>query len=90
MEQLDSGYSGLLTKGFLGNIGYGVNAHPAEIVRLYEQQVYGSETEIVPELKTLRATVRPNFYGEGDLTLLMVEKSLMTPAEFAAYFRGRY
>ena len=89
VEQFDSGYSGLLTKGFLGNVGYGVNAQTDAIVGLYEQQVYGTDADIAPVLKALRNKVQANFYGEGDLTLAMVEKSLMTPAEFSAYFGGR-
>ena len=69
LEQLESGYSGLLTKGFLGYIAYGVEGQAEATAGLYQQQVYGTDEEIAPLLAELRAAIKPNFYGEGDVTL---------------------
>ena len=86
MEILDSGRSGLFVNTYLGNITYGIEGHPHIIGKFYEKEVHASDEDIATLQTTLRSETIPNVYGEGNLGLELIEKSLLTAAEFESYF----
>jgi len=86
MEILDSGRSGLFVNTYLGNITYGIDDHPRIIGEFYEKEVHASDEDIATLQSDLRSKTTPNAYGQGNLTLDLVEKSLLTAAEFESYF----
>lgn len=87
MEVLDSGRSGLFVNTYLGNVTYGIDEHPTVIADLYEKEVHASDEEIATLQTKLRSNTRPNFFGQGLVELELIEKSLLTAAEFESYFR---
>lgn len=86
MEILDSGRSGLFVNAYLGNITYGIDDHPRIIGAFYEKEVHASNDEIATLQSELRSKTVPNVYGEGNLSLDLIEKSLLTATEFESYF----
>lgn len=86
MEILDSGRSGLFVNTYLGNVTYGIDEHPTVIAELYEKEVHASDEEIATLQTKLRSNTLPNFFGQGLVELELIEKSLLTAAEFESYF----
>lgn len=86
MEILDSGRSGLFVNTYIGNTTYGIDEHPKIIADLYEKEVHASDEVIAALQSTLRSTTRPNLFGQGSIKLELIEKSLLTAAEFDSYF----
>ncbi|UZE95308.1 ETEC_3214 domain-containing protein [Alkalimarinus alittae] len=86
MEILDSGRSGLFVNTYIGTTTYGTGDHPKAIADLYEKEVHGSDEEITTLQASLRSNTRPNLFGQGSISLELIEKSLLTAAEFKSYF----
>ena len=55
-------------------------------MELYEKEVHGSDEEIAALQNKLRGKTRPNLFGQGRVKLALIEKSLLTAAEFESYF----
>ncbi len=87
LENLESGQAGLHYKRYLGNVRFGSGQHSELINHFYKLDMMGVEGKpLETAQKTLRETVVPNFYGAGELGIELIEKSLMTDAEFSNYF----
>ena len=86
LESLDKGRTGLFVQTYLGKVSYSAESESAQLVKLYQKEVHGTDEEILKVQKQLRETETPNFYGEGELGLELIEKSILTGAEFNSYF----
>lgn len=86
VESLSLGRVGMFLTQFLGIVDYG-GKESSEIPRLYDAEVRGETRQIENRLKALRTNQVPNFYGEGELPLAALQKSLLTPVEFNYYTR---
>ena len=87
LETLDNGRIGLFYNSYLGNITLTpLNDSHALLVDLYQNEVTGSDEEILKAQEQYRAEVSPNFFGMGTLALEDIQKGLLTAAEFTNYF----
>ncbi len=87
IENLEAGQTGLHYKRYLGNVRFGSGKHRSEIQAFYKLDMMGIEGKpLETSQKALRAAVKPNLYGAGELGIDLIEKSLMTDAEFSNYF----
>ncbi len=86
LENLESGRAGLFVNQYLGNVVYGSGAHPDLVGTFYDLEVRGEEAKAVESQELLRQSAKPNFYGQGEVGVEFVEKSLLTEAEFRQYF----
>ena len=88
LESLESGPAGRFVNLYLGSVGYGTGGASPAIGELYSAVLDG-ETRAVSEARTnLRASGKPNFYGEGLLSLKLIEASMLTNAEFNNFFEN--
>jgi hypothetical protein len=86
LESLKKGRTGLFVNSYLGKVTYTAASEPSQIAALYKEEVYGEDKVILKLQTQLRKTEIPNFYGEGELSLELIEKSILTGAEFNSYF----
>ncbi len=86
LESLDKGRTGLFVQSYLGKVSYTVESESSQIAEFYQKEVHGTDEEILALQDQLRQTEEPNFYGEGELGLELIEKSILTGAEFNSYF----
>jgi hypothetical protein len=87
LESLEAGQIGLHFKRYLGSIRYGTGKPSPLIQQFYKLDLTGSDTKALAKAQNaLRTDVKPNFYGAGELGIELIEKSLLTDAEFTNYF----
>jgi|GEM_PF-988193 len=86
LELLDTGRIGLFVNSYLGNVALATYTPDEHLVGLYEADVMGTEEELLNRQNEFREIERPNLYGEGSLPLDLIQKSLLTEAEFSAFF----
>ncbi|MBV1881218.1 MAG: hypothetical protein KUG82_06270 [Pseudomonadales bacterium] len=86
LESLDKGRTGLFVQSYLGLMSYSVDAESINLAALYKAEVHGTEQEILKLQTQFRESEFPNFYGEGELNLELIEKSILTGAELSSYF----
>lgn len=86
LENLDRGRAGLFVNTYLGKVSYTVRSESPLLVAFYNQEVHGSDQEVLESQTQLRNSEMPNFYGEGEIGLELIEKSILTGAEFSSYF----
>ncbi len=86
IEILDTGRTGLFLQNYLGNVAFGASADNSLVVDLYNKEVTGTPEEILETQNRLRKKLAPNLYGIGKLELELVQRSILTGAEFATYF----
>ncbi|WP_197469912.1 hypothetical protein, partial [Oleiphilus sp. HI0117] len=67
-------------------VSYTVRSESPLLVAFYNQEVHGSDQEVLESQTQLRNSEMPNFYGEGEIGLELIEKSILTGAEFSSYF----
>ncbi len=84
VEALALGRVGMFFTRYLGLIDYS-GAKSEEIAKIYKADLLGEEHKIRSVLTKLRKQGVPNFYGEGELPLEALQKSLLTPVEFTYY-----
>ena len=86
LENLDSGNAGLFVNNYLGNIA--VTAEPTSqlLVELYDAEVNGSDEDVLSAQTRLRKQEKPNLYGRGNLPIELIQKSILTGAEFSSFF----
>jgi hypothetical protein len=89
IEKLEKGRAGLFVNAYLGNLSYGARADGDHIASLYEQEVNGTDQQVLAVQNELRRQQIPNFYGEGVFDLPYITKSLLTGVEFQSYFGRR-
>lgn len=86
LESLDPGRVGLFVQNYLGNVSVTVNKETPLLIDLYDQDVNGTDAEIRNSRTHLREKSRPNLFGMGTLSLELVQKSILTGAEFTSFF----
>ena len=86
LESLDRGRAGLFVQSYLGKVSYSVQSESPLLVAFYNKDVHGSDKEVLESQTQLREAEQPNFYGEGEIALDLIEKSILTGAEFSSYF----
>jgi len=86
LESFDKGRTGFFVQSYLGKVSYTIESVSTQIVELYNTDVHGIDREVLKLQTKLRQTEIPNFYGEGELGLELIEKSILTGAEFNSYF----
>jgi len=86
LESLEKGRTGLFVNSYLGKVTYTAASESSQIAALYKEEVHGEDNVILKLQTQLRKTEIPNFYGEGELGLELIEKSILTGAEFNSYF----
>ncbi len=86
LESLDSGRAGLFVQDYLGNISLDDAPSTNLLVELYNNEVNGSDEEILASQNRYRESAMPNLFGMGTLGLEDIQKSILTGAEFASYF----
>lgn len=86
LERLELGRAGLFVNSYLANVEYRNTQQSELIPALYEKEVHGTDDEIIASQGGLRNSLVPNLYGEGELGIEYIEKSLLTDAQFNAYF----
>ena len=86
LEMLDSGRAGLFINIYLGSVSLLGTNNETFLVDLYKQDVSGSDAKALEAQTSLRQFTRPNLYGEGTLDLDMIQKSILTAAEFSRFF----
>ncbi|MCP5160780.1 MAG: hypothetical protein H6999_07985 [Hahellaceae bacterium] len=86
LENLESGRAGLFVNQYLGNLVYGKGEHSDLVGTFYDQEVRGDEEKQMATQQRIRTEMTPNFYGEGEIGVEFIEKSLLTEAEFRSYF----
>ena len=89
LESIDTERSGRFVDLYLGSVAYGISGTGAEIRALYKESVFGEEEAEGPSLEKLREALRPSLFGRGEVPLEMIEKSLLTTAEFRDYFDSK-
>jgi hypothetical protein len=89
LESRESGPGGRVIDVYQGSVAYRSGGTASGIPQLYKADVRGDDASIEAARGELRRGGRPNLYGEGELTLRQIEKSLMTNAEFDSYFGDR-
>jgi len=86
LESLDTGRTGLFVNSYLGNVAIGSLPQTEAIVSLYRNEITGTDEEIFASQSQLRASTKPNLFGAGKLGLELIQKSLLTGAEFSSFF----
>jgi len=87
LENLDGGRSGIINQNYLGKVALGNTEQPQLLVDLNKQDISGSDVDVLELQTKFRDSIRPNLYGSGTLTLALIQKSLLTSAEFSNYFK---
>ncbi|MAM86088.1 MAG: hypothetical protein CME36_02110 [unclassified Hahellaceae] len=86
LEELDSGKAGLFFHTYLGYVSFTQKPADQHLVSLYEAVVHGDiDSELAVQSK-LRENSSPNLHGRGTLDLVLIQKGILTGAEFANYF----
>ncbi len=86
LESLDTGRAGLFVQNYLGNVSLGPSARNELIIDLYDEEVNGSEEAVLETQTRLREQSRPNLFGMGVFGVDLIQKSILTGAEFTSYF----
>lgn len=86
LESLDTGRAGLFVQNYLGNVSLTSTQETNLHIDLYDREVNGTDEEILKSQTRLREMSRPNLFGMGTLTLELVQKSILTGAEFTSFF----
>jgi hypothetical protein len=87
LENLEGGRTAGFIDTYLANVQYGAFAPGETITALYQAEVIGEEDSADSSLNKLRSQTKPNLYGQGNLPLEYIEKSVLSNNEFAGYFR---
>jgi len=86
IESLDTGRTGLFVNSYLGNVSIGDRSQSMSVIALYNKEVTGTDEEIFTAQTKLRESTSPNLFGAGKLDLELIQKSILTGAEFSSYF----
>lgn len=86
LESIDTELSGRFLDLYMGTVNYGAGGTGTHIRSFSKSKVFGSDEELRAASAELRTHLRPNLYGRGDVPLEMIEKSLLSTAEFMDYF----
>ncbi|GAA3947514.1 ETEC_3214 domain-containing protein [Allohahella marinimesophila] len=86
LEELDSGKAGLFFHTYLGIVSFTQSPADQNLVALYDAVVHGDVDAELGVQTSLRETSSPNMYGRGTLDLTLIQKGILTGAEFANYF----
>jgi hypothetical protein len=86
IESLEGGRSGGFLNTYLGNVQYGAFAPADSISDLYQAEVVGDDRAARKAASTLRSSGLPNLYGQGNLSLEHIERSVLSNSEFVGYF----
>ncbi len=86
IESIDTERLGRFLDLYIGNVIYGVGGTGPNVSAFSKSLVYGSDQEIRAASAKVRSDLRPNLFGRGEVSLEMVEKSLLSTAEFLDYF----
>ena len=87
MENQSSGSSGMFVENYLGTLDYAAGgADRNELAALYKQDVHGSDDDQHNALQAYRKHSKPNFFGQGELSLQEIERGLLTLGEYKNYF----
>jgi hypothetical protein len=86
IESLEGGRVGGFVNTYLGNLQYGAFAPADGITDVYQAEVVGDELAAAEALATLRSSGLPNLYGQGNLSIEKIERSVLSNSEFVGYF----
>ena len=86
VEALEGGRSGGFLEVYLGNLQYGAFSPADGVSALYQAEVVGDERDVAGAREALRNVDRPNLYGQGNLPIKYIERSILSNAEFVGYF----
>lgn len=86
LESLDSGSAGLFLNNYLGNVSINSMQGSQLLIKLYGEEVNGSDESILQTQTELREQAQPNFFGRGTLPIELIQNSILTGAEFSSFF----
>ncbi len=89
VEALETGAARRFVDVYLGSIDYGAGGAAPEIKDLADAILHDREPDTREAALALRASARPNLYGEGRLSMAQLEKSFLPHATFESYFGSR-
>lgn len=87
IESSDTELKGFFQQAYLGSIEYGKGTiDPVGLENIYKAEVYGSNGESEALIETYRSQAQPNFYGQGELNIDLIQKGLLSNGEFLNFF----
>ena len=87
VELAEQGLSGFLQNAYLGSVQYGLGDINIDALgELYRAEVHGSEEDFFAVINGYRSSTMPNFYGEGELDLSLLQKGMLSNGEFLNFF----
>ncbi|MFT7558527.1 MAG: hypothetical protein ACI93R_000422 [Flavobacteriales bacterium] len=79
--------SGFFQNSYLGVVQYGMGEVDQESLNgLYNSDVFGTEEETIEKIGIFRQKGLPNFYGQGELDIEVIQKGLLSNGEFLNFF----
>jgi hypothetical protein len=86
IEENDLGLESLGQTAFIGWLTYGAgSANSGAIGDLYKAEILDKEILKKSARESLRRSTTPNFYGWGNITLDVLEKTILTTSQFGNY-----
>lgn len=83
LESVNLGGGSLNQKAFVGWVNYGEGSSIEGLAELYRSVLLDGDTEVLRE--ALRESTKPNFYGWGNLALVDLTASILSPTDLGHY-----
>ena len=81
--------SGFFQNSYLGAVQYGMGEVDQDLLNdLYNSDVFGTEEDTIKKITAFRKQALPNFYGQGELNIEIIQKGLLSNGEFLNFFAG--
>lgn len=89
IEMTPNELSGFFQNAYLGTLQYGnSDINLSDLDALYQADVYGSEQQTLQKIEQYRAATLPNFYGQGELDIEILQQGILSNGEFLSYFNN--
>jgi len=86
IEENDLGLQSLDQTAFIGCLSYGAGCSDSAVIgELYKAKILDKTSAMKNMRDALRRSTTPNFYGWGDITLDVLEQTILSTSQFGNY-----